>query len=105
MEKTEQLECLINYYTGGNKAKFAQMLSVKPQTISAWISRNTFDAEIIYAKCANVSAEWLLSGGEGEMVIPQQNADNQLVQELIRLRAENDLLRELAGLKKKSDVG
>lgn len=105
MEKSEQLECLINYYTDGNKAKFAQMLSVKPQTISAWLSRNTFDAEVIYAKCANVSAEWLLSGGTGEMIRHQQNADNHLIQELIRLRAENDLLRELAGLKKKSDVG
>lgn len=102
------IECLINYYTDGNKARFSQMLGVKPQTVSAWISRKTFDAEVLYAKCDGISAEWLLSGGEGEMLKAQQSADafrSRLSEseELIRLRAENDVLREVVGLRKKSE--
>ena len=62
------LECLINYYSNGNKAKFSALIGVKPQTVSAWISRNTFDAETLYANCKGVSADWLLSNGNGEMI-------------------------------------
>ena len=68
MQKSDMLESLINYYADGNKAKFSAQIGVKPQTVSAWISRNTFDAETLYAKCANISADWLLNRGEGEMI-------------------------------------
>ena len=61
------IEQLINYYANDNKAEFARLLEVSPQTISAWIRRDTFDAEKIYAKCKGVSASWLLTG-EGDML-------------------------------------
>lgn len=67
MEKKDILESLINYYTDGNKAKFAGKLGVKPQTINTWIGRNSFDLELVYSKCEGLSGDWLLSGGEGEM--------------------------------------
>lgn len=73
MDKTFMIECLINMYTDGNKSKFAAKIGVKPQTISAWLARDTFDAELIYAKCENISADWLLSG-EGEMTKGDTNA-------------------------------
>ena len=60
------LECLINNYTDGNKAAFAKMLGINPQLISHWLRRNTFDNELLFAKCKGVSASWLLTG-EGEM--------------------------------------
>ena len=66
MDKKTILECLINYFTDGNKSAFAKMLGVKPQTINTWLLRNTFDIELIYSKCAGVSSSWLLTG-EGEM--------------------------------------
>jgi len=75
MNKSDMLESLINYYTDGNKAQFAAMLGIKAQNISAWIARNTFDAELIYSKCSGVSADWLLSG-EGEMLSEQHIVDN-----------------------------
>ena len=56
------LGAIIDYYTGGNKAKFSAILEVSPQTISAWMARNTFDSELIYTKCSDISAEWLLTG-------------------------------------------
>ena len=61
------LECLINHYTDGNKAAFAKMLGINPQLISHWLRRNTFDNELLFAKCKGVSASWLLTG-EGEML-------------------------------------
>lgn len=67
MEKRDMIEVLVSYYCGGNKAKFAAKLGIKPQALSMWISRNNFDAELIYKNCEDVSAEWLLSG-EGDML-------------------------------------
>lgn len=61
------IERLIEYYSDGIKAKFAQKLGLKPQTINGWIIRNTFDAELIFSKCEGVSPEWLLTG-RGEML-------------------------------------
>lgn len=62
MEKKERLLSLIDHYSGGNKSEFARMVGVSPQAINTWISRNTFDIDIVYAKCVNVSPDWLLTG-------------------------------------------
>lgn len=67
MDKREMLDAIVAYFTHGNKAKFATMLGVSAQTISAWGTRNTFDTELIYTKCIGISAEWLLTG-EGPML-------------------------------------
>ena len=74
MDKTKMLEGLIRHYTKGNKAQFAKLLGVSAQTISAWIARNTFDAELIYAKCRYVDSSWLLTG-EGSMLQVAQQAE------------------------------
>ncbi|MDR2913465.1 MAG: helix-turn-helix domain containing protein [Tannerella sp.] len=73
VEKKDLLISLIAHYTRGNKAKFASKLGVTPQTINTWISRNTFDADRIFANCENLSAEWLLTG-QGSML--KQPADS-----------------------------
>lgn len=67
MDKKAMVNALIGHFTEGNKAKFAKMLGVSPQTISAWLARNTFDSELIYTKCRYLNADWLLTG-EGEML-------------------------------------
>lgn len=67
MDKRGRLEALINHFTDGNQKKFAELLGVIPQTISAWLTRNTYDAELIYQKCDGISGDWLLSG-EGDMI-------------------------------------
>ena len=67
MDKKTMLEALISHFTDGNKAQFAKHLGVSPQTISAWIARNTFDSELIYPKCRYISPSWLLTG-EGDML-------------------------------------
>lgn len=67
MDKKAMLEALIAHFTKGNKAQFAKLLEVSPQTISAWLARSTFDSELIYTKYRYISAEWLLTG-EGPML-------------------------------------
>jgi hypothetical protein len=67
MEKRAILQAIISHYTGGNKALFAKKIGVTPQTINTWITRNSFDLDLIYSKCECLSAEFLLTG-KGEML-------------------------------------
>lgn len=78
MNKTLMLEQLISYYTDGNKASFAALVGIKPQLLSNWLKRNTFDAEQLYRACKDVSADWLLSG-EGDMIHNKQIDNSQFV--------------------------
>ena len=56
------LEAIINHFANGNKSQLARILDVTPQAISTWLSRNTFDQELVYAKCENINPDWLLTG-------------------------------------------
>lgn len=76
MDKKQMILDLIDYYSNGNKTLFSKKLGVTPQTISSWLSRNTFDKELIFAKCENVSAEWLLTGN-GPMLKEEQQINNK----------------------------
>ena len=50
------VECLINYYTDGNQAKFAAMLGIPAQNVSAWIKTRTLDEETQFETLGGVSA-------------------------------------------------
>lgn len=54
-------------YNIKSDAEFARFLDIKPQTLSSWYSRNTFDIELLYAKCVDISADFLLTG-KGEIL-------------------------------------
>lgn len=76
------LLALIDHYSNGNKAQFARLLGISPQGLNTWISRNTFDAELIYTKCEGISAQWLLSGkgimrADANRFIPLIDADER----------------------------
>lgn len=57
---------MIEHYSNGNKAQFANLLGITPQGLSTWIKRESFDIELVFAKCENISAQWLLTGN-GDM--------------------------------------
>lgn len=77
MDKNERLERLVEYYGNGNKSHFAKILGVKAQTINTWLSRNTYDTELIFAKCDNINASWLLTG-EGNMLRTESENEEKL---------------------------
>lgn len=99
MEKKEQLQKLIEYYTHGNKSQFAKMLGISAQGLSTWISRNTYDSERLFAKCEGLSAKWLLAG-EGEMIIKEAPAPQPQPQQPNDDSAATPALDELAELRR-----
>ena len=67
MTKKERLETIIAHYSNGKPTVFAKFLGVAPSTISSWLSRDTYDYELLFAKCKDLDPSWLLTG-EGEML-------------------------------------
>ena len=41
---------------------FANFLGIKPQTLNTWYTRNTFDYDLLYAKCIDIDGNFLLTG-------------------------------------------
>lgn len=62
MTKKERLEALISHYSDGKPTRFAKHIGIAPSTISTWLARDTFDYDLLIAKCESVSPEWLLTG-------------------------------------------
>lgn len=82
MNKKERLEAIIRHYSGGKPSIFAKQIGVAPSTISSWLSRDTLDYDLLFAKCENLSSEWLLTG-KGEMLKAQSSlkkSDNEMTQ-------------------------
>ena len=75
MNKKERLEAIIAHYGDGKPSQFAKSLGVAPSTISSWLSRDTFDYELLFAKCENINSAWLLTG-EGDMLL-SSSGNNQ----------------------------
>lgn len=89
MEKREMLECLINHFDDGNRAAFARRLGVNPQVVTNWLLRDGINQELCYEKLKGVSAHWLLSNGNGEMLQEFQKGMNESAME-----TENKYLKE-----------
>ena len=67
MTKKERLEALIAHYSEGKPTRFAKYIGVAPSTVSTWLARDSFDYDLLFAKCEAISSEWLLTG-EGPML-------------------------------------
>lgn len=56
------------YYGFQSDSEFARHLGIKPQVLSNWKKRNSYDATLIYTNCLSINPAWLLTG-EGEMLL------------------------------------
>ena len=74
MTKKERLEALIAHYSDGKPTRFAKHIGVAPSTISTWIARDTFDYDLLFAKCEKISPEWLLTGNGSMLKTALQEA-------------------------------
>ncbi len=71
MDKELMLNEIKSHYNIDGDSEFARFLGIKPQVLHNWKKRGTFDIDVIYTKCLNISAEWLITG-QGEMFKNQQ---------------------------------
>ncbi|MCC9072483.1 helix-turn-helix domain-containing protein [Flavobacterium sp. F-65] len=62
INKSLILNALKAHYGYNSDSDFADFLGIKRQTLSSWHSRNTFDVELLYAKCVNIDGNFLLTG-------------------------------------------
>lgn len=79
MGKTEQftadnngrLTAIIDKYSKGNQSQMARTLKLPKTTFSSWLSRNTFDADLLLRTFPDLSAEWLMRG-DGPMLLSER---------------------------------
>lgn len=66
IDKALILNSIKFHYFLKSDAEFARFLGIKPQTLSSWYSRNTFDIDLLYSKCELIDGNFLLTG-EGDI--------------------------------------
>lgn len=64
MDKLLILNKIQSHYNFEKDAGFARFLGISPQTLSNWKNRSTYDIEILYTKCLDINAEFIISGNE-----------------------------------------
>lgn len=94
MDKRDIVIALVEKYANGKNAQFAKFLGVSPQTISAWISRNTLDYDLIFTKCVGLSPRWLLTG-EGEMFLKKGGGKIPLYDDAITIGGNNEMVADV----------
>lgn len=105
MSKTDVLENIINTFAGGNKTAFARAIGILPQSLQGWLQRGKIEYDVIFKAYPSINPVWMLTNGEeGDITDvnfnPHKEEDENA--EIIALRAENDVLREVIGLRKKT---
>lgn len=96
MEKSDILLNLIDYYTQGNKRRFAEMIGMTPQGISTWLDRNKFNYDILFAKCENVNPHYLLTG-EGSITLSEDDNTPYMLKEPVP-QSNNSQINELLAI-------
>lgn len=115
IDKSLILNKIKEEYSFKKDAEFARFLEIKPQTLASWYSRNTFDIELLYAKCELIDGNFLLSG-KGNVLRstsvgiqePSEKSEKEIEIERLKdknadLQTINDLLqRTIANLDKRN---
>lgn len=92
-DKTLILNRLKSHYCFKKDSDFARFLEVKPQTLASWYARNTFDIDILYTKCVEISPDYLLSG-KGDILRNAAEAKAPLVDKLDEIQKQLDFKTE-----------
>jgi hypothetical protein len=82
---------------------FADFLGIPQATLANWHRRNTFDIDIVYGKCPEIDANWLLTG-EGEMLKrPKEEPVPPLAESPASnlLRVDNAVLKDMVAAQKR----
>lgn len=90
------LDKIKTHYSFKKDSQFARFLGIRPQVLSNWKSRNTFDPALIYTKCVGLNPSWILTGN-GDMLLPQEIKDLHPIEEEsaeYKLREKVTVLKE-----------
>ena len=68
MTKPEMLKEIASYYNIEKNIDFANFFGISAQNAYQKVKQGIMDYEEIYKRGPDISADWLLSGGEGEML-------------------------------------
>lgn len=101
MEKSSILDKIVDFYTRGNYRQFAEMIGVKYSTVTAWKYRNSFDVDIISAKCKEINYQFILTGEEPMLKHGHSNdsADKITIATNELLLACSELKRQIADIR------
>ena len=84
---------------------FAVYLGIKPNVLSNWRSRNTYDIEIISQKCEFINRDWLLTGNGKMLKTGDENEFNESSAQYncpdckLKSKLIDELEREIEGLR------
>lgn len=99
---------IISMYNLKNKAGLAKFLNVSPGTISAWVSRNSLDYDLVFTKCSDSDFNLLIKGkafvekkGNKQAIALVEEPENNIHTKQTEIEA---LIKALARLQKDYDV-
>lgn len=61
-DKSSVLGRIKEFYKIKTNAELSRFLGISPSNLSNWYSRNTIDYDLVFAKCADINLDWLLTG-------------------------------------------
>lgn len=64
VDKTLILNKIQRHYDFKKDSDFAKFLGITTQVLSNWKARSTFDIEILYTKCLDISPDFMITGNE-----------------------------------------
>lgn len=95
IDKSLILSNIKKHYNFEKDAHFANFLGVKPTTLSSWHSRNTFDIELLFAKCVDIDANYLLSGIPPMLKVDAQKTEQRPIVEINPEAKSNTLIADV----------
>lgn len=103
----EMLRQIAEYYGISRNVDFAKFFGLSIQTSFQRLKNGFVDFEQIYAKCPDISPDWLLSGGEGPMLrsergemIASQNTNSGSGTQSVSVINDKNLETALASLER-----
>ena len=90
MDKKLILNKLQEYYRFKKDIDFADFLGISGQVLSKWKTRNTYDIELIYTKCTEISPEWLITGKGSMLKSEEKSRLNQNITGNSNIQSGND---------------
>ncbi len=81
VDKTLILNKIQQHYNYKKDSDFAKFLGIKTQVLSNWKNRNTFDIDVLYTKCEDISPEFLITGKGKFLRIDLNKPDNKQLSE------------------------